>query len=251
MSDSSRSRLANFALGCVLVGLVGGISAVFLTRFGVSDFRLGLVASAAFMLIVAVGVLLGVIGFVRGVLGRPGLASSVIAVVAGAAILFVPLVNAMNGGSVPMIHDITTDLEDPPTFVAVVALRGEDANALDRSTPDLNALQRTAYPQLQTLSVADDTTTVFNAVLEEIAAQGWELADAVEPQNGEPGRIEATDTTLLFGFKDDIVIRIADDGPDRTLVDMRSVSRVGESDLGVNAARIEAFLRALDARLQG
>ena len=67
---------------------------------------------------------------------------------------------------------------------------------------------------------------------------GWEIVAA----NAEEGRIEATDTTLWFGFKDDVVVRIqARD--DESLLDVRSVSRVGKSDVGTNAQRIRAYLR--------
>jgi uncharacterized protein (DUF1499 family) len=66
---------------------------------------------------------------------------------------------------------------------------------------------------------------------------GWEIAEA----DAAAGRIEATDTTFWFGFKDDVVIRIrpAEDGG--SIVDIRSKSRVGMSDVGANAARIRAF----------
>lgn len=250
MSDASRSRIAGLSLRFVIAGIVVAVIGLLLTRFGVLHFRSGLIGVAGGMLVVGAGTLLGIIGIIRGVMGKPGLAPSAIAAVAGIVILAVPVSNALGGGSVPPIHDISTDLETPPDFVSVVALRGEDSNPLTRTEPaDLADQQRNAYPQLQTLIVEDDIATVFAAALEEATAQGWDIVDAAEPENGEAGRIEATDTTLLFGFKDDVVIRIADDGPDRTLVDMRSVSRVGISDLGKNAARIEGFFDGLKGRL--
>ena len=69
---------------------------------------------------------------------------------------------------------------------------------------------------------------------------GWVIVDA----NAAEGRIETTDTTFWFGFKDDIVIRItpADHG---SRVDIRSVSRVGKSDVGTNAKRIRKYLKEL------
>jgi len=250
MSDATRSRIASLSLRFVIAGLVVAILALLLTRFGVIGFRPGLIGVAGGMLVVGAGTLLAIIGIVRGLMGKPGLSGSLIAAVLGIAILAVPVANAVGGGAVPPIHDITTDLETPPEFVSIVALRDVGSNPIDRAEPeDLADLQRGAYPQLQTLIVEDDIARVFAAALEEATAQGWDIVDAAEPENGEAGRIEATDTTLLFGFKDDVVIRIADDGPDRTLVDMRSVSRVGQSDLGKNAARIETFFGGLKARL--
>ncbi|MGD1932895.1 MAG: DUF1499 domain-containing protein [Candidatus Phaeomarinobacter sp.] len=252
MSDNTRSRLASLAVRLVIAGLAIAILAILISRFGLADQRMGFFGAAGGLLVVTVGALLGLIGVIRGLFGSAGLGQSALAAIAGVAILAMPVGNALGGGSLPVIHDITTDLDNPPKFVSVVALRGDGSNSLARSRPaDLADLQRDAYPNLQTLIVADDIATVFAAALEEANAQGWDIADADEPENGEPGRIEATDTTLLFGFKDDVVIRIADDGPERTLVDMRSVSRVGESDLGKNAERIETYIAGLDVRLGG
>lgn len=250
MSETSRSRLASLSLRLVIAGLGFAVLAVLLTRFGVISASDGVFGTAGSMLIVIVGTLLGVIGIVRGLMGNPGLGLSAISAIAGVVVLAVPVASAVGGGAVPAIHDITTDLDNPPQFVSVVALRGDGSNPIDRAAPaDLADLQRTGYPQLETLVVEDTITSVFDAALEVANTQGWDVADAVAPENGEAGRIEATDTTLLFGFKDDIIIRIADDGPDRTLVDMRSVSRVGLSDLGKNAARIDAYLADLKVRL--
>lgn len=249
MSDHKPARLAPLAFWLVVVATAVAAVSVLLTRFGVLDFRPGLLGVAGAMLVVLIGAVLGAVGVVRGLGGKPGLQRSLVAAVLGIAVLAVPAMSAMRGASVPQIHDITTDLENPPAFVAVVPLRGEGANPLDRAADDLAALQRAAYPRLATLVVADDPQAVFDAALAEAGEMGWDVVDAAAPANGEPGTIEATDTTLLFGFKDDVVIRIRGDGPGRTLVDMRSVSRVGQSDLGTNAARIEAFMDALRARL--
>ncbi|MDX1580549.1 MAG: DUF1499 domain-containing protein, partial [Alphaproteobacteria bacterium] len=80
---------------------------------------------------------------------------------------------------------------------------------------------------------------------EVVRDKGWEIADI----SAAAGRIEATATTLFFGFKDDVVIRVrASDG--QTQVDMRSASRVGLSDLGANAARIEDFMSELKEEME-
>ena len=249
MSDHKPARLAPLAFWLVVIAAGVAVASVLATRFGVVDFRGGLLGVAGAMLVVAIGAALGLVGVIRALGGKPGLPRAAIAAVLGLAVLALPVMSAVRGLGVPQIHDITTDLDTPPDFVAVVPLRGEGANPLDRSTPDLGTMQRKAYPQLQTLVVADDAATVFEAALAEAAARGWDVVDAAAPVDGEPGTIEATDTTTLFGFMDDVVIRIRDDGPGRTLVDLRSVSRVGQSDLGANAARIEAFQEALKTRL--
>jgi uncharacterized protein (DUF1499 family) len=73
-------------------------------------------------------------------------------------------------------------------------------------------------------------------------ARGWEIVAADE----SAGRIEALATTRWFGFKDDIVIRVAAAGGG-SRIDMRSKSRVGRSDLGANAKRIQDFLTEMRA----
>jgi uncharacterized protein (DUF1499 family) len=143
-------------------------------------------------------------------------------------------------------------MEDPPVFVEVVALRGSDANTLDYigkmapiefGKPEKEfvvVLQAIAYPAIKPLEVGTSVEDTFALAEDLIAARGWELVSA----NLEDGRIEATETTKWFGFKDDVVLRLrAQEGGTR--IDMRSVSRVGLSDTGVNAARIEAFLADL------
>ncbi len=87
---------------------------------------------------------------------------------------------------------------------------------------------------------------MFEAALAAAEAMGWEIV-AAEPGSG---RIEAVATTTWFGFKDDVVIRVSD-APGRTKVDVRSVSRVGRSDVGANAERIRAFQERLANRLEG
>jgi uncharacterized protein (DUF1499 family) len=77
-------------------------------------------------------------------------------------------------------------------------------------------------------------------------AMGWDIV-AVAPDDL---RIEATDTTLLFGFKDDVVIRVTANG-NGSRVDARSLSRIGGSDLGTNAKRIRSFMRQLAAAKAG
>jgi len=82
-------------------------------------------------------------------------------------------------------------------------------------------------------------------VTEVVTEMGWEVVDA----NLDDGRVEATDTTRWFGFKDDVVIRLESGLADSTVLDMRSKSRVGRSDIGVNANRIRTFTAALNEKL--
>jgi uncharacterized protein (DUF1499 family) len=140
----------------------------------------------------------------------------------------------------PPIHDISTDTGDPPTFVAVVPLRRDAKNAVEYGGPEVAAQQRKAYPDIGPLTLPVAPPQAFERALRAARGQGWEIVAAVP---GE-GRIEATDTTRWFGFKDDVVIRVRPQAAG-SRVDVRSVSRVGRGDVGTNARRIRGFLEAL------
>ena len=146
--------------------------------------------------------------------------------------------------SVPPIHDISTDLVNPPTFVAIVALRANASNPAEYAGEETAKQQRKAYPELTTLKYAQSTEQVFDAVQAAVNDLGWELVHADKAS----GIIEATDTTGWFGFKDDVVVRIRDTD-EESVLDIRSKSRVGKSDLGKNAERIHTLIKAINAKL--
>ncbi len=148
------------------------------------------------------------------------------------------LVTLGSGRDVPPIHDISTDTADPPVFSAAVERRGKDSNTL-AIKPDVIETQLGAYPHITTLVSADNLEDTYRRALQVARDLGWEVYR--EDLNG--GYIEAVETTAIMGFKDDVVIRIRTNA-EGTIVDLRSVSRVGRSDLGANAARIERFAEA-------
>ena len=143
---------------------------------------------------------------------------------------------------VPPIHDITTDTANPPEFVAVVPLRENAPNGYEYGFSEawpaekLGAATIEAYPGLKPiesdLSVADAVDRT-EAILQ---AMGLQIV-AVDKS---AGLVEATATTFWFGFKDDMVVRVVGDG-EGSKIDLRSMSRVGQSDVGANAARITEF----------
>lgn len=149
------------------------------------------------------------------------------------ALLFLTLLAGR--GDYPPIHDITTDTVDPPVFTMAEQQRGEDTNTLE-VLEDTLSQQKTAYPELETLLVDTPIEQAFEQALQVAADMGWE----VYHRDTNAGVIEAVDTTAIMGFKDDVVIRLRTNARG-TLLDLRSVSRVGISDLGANAARIRAF----------
>ncbi|GAB4119159.1 MAG: hypothetical protein Tsb0027_13150 [Wenzhouxiangellaceae bacterium] len=162
-----------------------------------------------------------------------------------AAVLFLPIQQALVARSVPGIHDISTDLTDPPRFSAAMVVARKDAsNPPEYPGTETAQQQQQAYPHIQPLRLAADRSTVFAQARELVAANGWQLVQA----NPDRGIIEASDTSWWFGFVDDVIIRIQSDGSG-SLVDMRSKSRIGRSDIGANAARIDSFLQQLQQRL--
>jgi uncharacterized protein (DUF1499 family) len=140
----------------------------------------------------------------------------------------------------PYIHDITTDTQNPPQFVSILPLRKNADNPAEYGGPEIAAQQLKAYPEVKPLVVKLPVDAAFEKALVAARGLGWEIIDA----NKNEGRIEAVDTTFWFGFKDDIIIRITPNEA-RSRIDIRSVSRVGRSDVGTNAKRIRAFLKEI------
>ncbi|HYD58368.1 MAG TPA: DUF1499 domain-containing protein [Burkholderiales bacterium] len=167
---------------------------------------------------------------------RPAILVIALAVAMGAAA--VPLRFQQLARAVPPIHDISTDTQDPPRFVAVVPLRAGAPNPPGYAGGEVAAQQRKAYPDVQTLALAVPVADAFALAQRAASALEWEIV-ATDPA---AGRIEATATTPWFGFKDDVVVRILPAGTSGSRVDVRSKSRVGRGDAGANAARIRAFL---------
>lgn len=156
--------------------------------------------------------------------------------------------------SIPPIHDISTDLDNPPAFSqAVVRARaavrgGNDLDLLHKHTREGRAfteLQRQHYPEITPVTTALDPARTFDIALDLARERGWAIGET----NADTGSIEATDRTFWFGFTDDIAIRVRPEGGGAR-VDVRSVSRVGRSDLGANAKRIGPYLQELRARLE-
>lgn len=162
----------------------------------------------------------------------------------GAASFALPWALVHQARRVPPIHDITTDTVHPPTFDAILPLRRSAPNAAAYGGAEVARAQHSAYPDIEPLQYPVGPGRVFAAARDVAEAMGWCVVAAAQ----EAGRIEATATTFWFGFKDDVVIRIRGVGQG-TRVDIRSVSRVGVSDLGKNAERIRQFRDWLTRRL--
>jgi uncharacterized protein (DUF1499 family) len=163
----------------------------------------------------------------------------------GLAAFFLPYRQLLMTQQLPAIHDITTDTINPPAFVAIARVRVAGQHPVSYDGPDTAAQQRRAYPDIRTITFVQSRDLVFASALTTVEELGWRVADA----NAREGRIEATVTSRWFGFRDDVVIRIAST-PNGTVVDMRSKSRVLIHDVGANARHIREFIAALAGRLE-
>ena len=240
--DKTKTGLwAKFVLYIGLIGVLSLPVGALGSRFGIWAFTAGFNLLFGGVLLACIALVLGIAGFIRATIrkraaDRP---SIIVGLVASVVVLVWMGVQYSAAGSVPPIHDIATDRQDPPTFNKIATLRGPGTNSLEYTEEEAQQ-QAEGYPDLTGTDSPDGvaaTVARAGAIAREL---GWEVVD----ENAERGIVEATDTTFWFGFKDDVVIRVRPQGTG-SKVDMRSVSRVGMSDLGANAARINDFLARL------
>ncbi len=228
----------------LLLTMVAGVLGF---RFEVLSFSgLGLIFAStlgALLLVAVVGFLVLPIAWIKGQ-GRLA-AHAVLSVILGILplVTIIAMVGA-EGFSLPRIHDISTDTQTPPVFVAAVNERTSSENSLDYGGAELAAQQLQAYPDIVPYQSALMAEQTFDHALTAVQKLGWRIIR--EDRVG--GVIEAVEETRVFGFKDDVIIRITP-LTNGCRVDMRSVSRVGVSDLGANAARILRFFNELDMLL--
>jgi uncharacterized protein (DUF1499 family) len=172
---------------------------------------------------------------------RRALFVSLAGFIVSVAVALPPVYLWQQAEALPHIHDISTDTNNPPRFVAIVPLRKDARNSTDYGT-DTAALQKKGYPDIGPAVLNVSSAQALQLAERAARAMGWDIV-AVAPDDL---RIEATDTTPMFGFKDDIVIRVTANGSG-SQVDARSLSRIGSSDLGTNAKRIRSFMREIEA----
>ena len=153
--------------------------------------------------------------------------------------------------TVPAIHDISTDLADPPTFQTLQMradnldnVPGADDAKMRGLTPEQRwaMVHQKAYGDIRSVRVNEPVASVVAKAERLAKARGWDVAISLP----EEGRLEATETSAFFQFKDDVILRVRPSATGAgSIVDMRSVSRVGQSDLGMNAKRVRSFLADL------
>lgn len=244
-SASKITRLiGQFTLGGAVLMLVIALGSLVLARYGIIDklpgfryFMMTLWPFAALAVVAVVGIIIGLVRK-RGAGWRNPVALVTSLIMLG---VFYTQVIAP-AGSAPFLHDVTTDVDDPPAFQAIT-LREDNLDQFDGDIEAWRSAHREGYPDIEPVLINKAPDLVLadaRAIAEE---RGWEIV-SYEPQTG---RLEATATAGFIRFFDDVVVEVTPIADGSTRVDMRSVSRVGASDLGYNAKRIEAFLADLEA----
>ncbi|HEX8308333.1 MAG TPA: DUF1499 domain-containing protein [Allosphingosinicella sp.] len=251
MTDSKTDWTRLVTRAAVVLG-VGAVLAALLAAVGSAaglwGFGTGLKALRYLFFAASAGALLGLVGLVmarrRAKLMLANLLALVVAL--GFVLYLGNLVRIAK--SVPAIHDVATDLNDLPQFTRLQVRADNLENIPDEGKPELKALapeerwksiHRAHYGDIRTIRLAAPPAETARRSAELARGRGWEVALA------EGDRVEATDTSTFFRFKDDVVVRVRPAPGGGSLVDMRSISRVGGSDVGMNAKRIRAFLADL------
>jgi uncharacterized protein (DUF1499 family) len=241
------SKLALTGSATALVGILLALLAGFGTRMGAWQFGTGFVVLKWGAILALAGLVLSLVSlfFTRFRRSRRGTPLALLGVTLAIVTITPPMFWLYRATRLPMIHDISTDTVNPPPFETLLPLRNNATNTAVYGGANIAKLQHKAYPNIKPALFSRDPQNLFDAALAVARKMGWTIV-ANDPQTG---RIEATDTTFWFGFTDDVVIRI-EKQQDKTRVDVRSLSRVGRSDVGTNARRIAAYLKALRLRLE-
>jgi hypothetical protein len=242
----------------VRVGIVASLAGFVLLAASGPGYRLHLLPLIPALLGAALGFVLCLLAFVIGGIGwlaarraaRPQSRGSTFILGLAALVSVFAVVFLVRARGAPPIHDITTDFDDPPSFSAVLEARwasGAQNTPYYRRMQDMGgkmldvaAAQRGAYPGILPVDSSEAPAMLMPLAEKAARAMGWKIV-AIDPADG---RLEATDTTRYFGFKDDVVVRIRAT-PSGSRIDVRSESRVGLGDAGANAHRVSAYLARL------
>jgi uncharacterized protein (DUF1499 family) len=171
--------------------------------------------------------------------GRNGAGSMIAAFVFAGLVLGYPAFLSGQALRLPLLNDVSTDINDPPEFsLSRNALAARDNSTPERVSAVVRQAQRKAYPDVRPIFLDADAGEAYQLVLKAVAMARWRIVEQTPPGGRLGiGHIDAIDRTLVLGLPLDITIRIRPLA-DQTRVDIRSVSRYGRHDFGVNAKRI-------------
>lgn len=243
--SNNASRLGTVLLIAAIFAVLAIGLMMFGARFGLWEPIVGFGLIRTYMNPIAYGVVgLGVVGLVYQLAtrNRAGAVKAGIASLIGVGLL-APMIYEQIQPPVrfPPIHDITTDTSNPPTFIALDDNRSGAKNTLVYGGPEVAAQQSKAFPDIAPIQSNKSAPDAFAEALRVGKAMGWEIV----AQDPSDLRFEATARTSVYRFVDDVVVAVTSvDGASR--IDIRSVSRIGRGDRGVNAMRIREFIKAFE-----
>ena len=217
-------------------------------------FDLGTPAAINLIIVCVVGLALAVLIAVVSLIriwfgGQTGAGNDFAAIVVGLIGLALPTYFLSQSFMLPDLTDIQTSPEDPLQYTVLLEQRPPDANPLGPQTAEQVQLQAEAYEDIGPIEVDRSAGAVFTVVIEAVKQLGWTVVVNEAPGESGVGRIEATDSSLIMGFTDDVVVRVKGDDTS-AVIDIRSASRYGRSDLGANAERIRAFEEEVNTALE-
>ena len=235
------TRTSRWSRSLAITGLAVAAAGLLLARYDLVPKLNGFMAMLGGGALAIVAAILGIVGLVLNLRRRTPSRNAALAGLALSLPFAVFLMTRpMSANGAPALHDITTDLANPPAFTTL-PLRADNLTGVE-TIENWRAIHARAYPDLKPVRIARPVAVTFAAAQKLAAEQGWRIAAADQAS----GTIEATASVSFIRFNDDVAIRIVPlDGGAASLVDVRSVSRVGVGDLGVNARRIRAFLEDL------
>ncbi|HYM72982.1 MAG TPA: DUF1499 domain-containing protein [Stellaceae bacterium] len=239
------------ARGLALLGLGVAIVALALLIAGPLGWRVGWWRyNAAFSILMPWAAYVGIAAMAVSVLAlalgaqaraRPALALAVLGLVVGGAAAYFPWQASEMRGKYPRMNDVTTDFQNPPSLAFSEPMREAEAGgSAAYGGAETEALQKKFYGDIAPATLAMSPAQAFDKVLATARKKGWTIVKA----DPVAGIVEAYDRSRWFGFADDIAIRVTASG-EGSRVDIRSHSRQGRGDFGVNAARVRGFIAVL------
>lgn len=247
------SFLARWASRLALFSAVLLVVTLFLHRvFGLATPVAINIAVAAFSGAALVVAMAAIAGLDIWMTGRQGAARVIFGAGLGLLLLAIPTGIYVLSRDWPAITDVTTDIAHPPEFRELAKLRPPGSNPVAYQGAQFSGLQQESYPDIKTLVIPRASEEAFDLVIQALGKLKMSILTETPPGEDTPdapGVIEVADRTLIMGFRDDIVIRVAGDDKN-SRVDVRSASRYGRNDFGSNAGRVRQILKEVAGRFE-